>query len=77
MVNLPEHKLVPKHEILGAEEAGSVFKKYKISPRNMPKILKNDPIAKEIGADVGDVIKITRSSDTAGRTEYYRIVVRG
>ncbi|MCK4634819.1 MAG: DNA-directed RNA polymerase subunit H, partial [Candidatus Aenigmarchaeota archaeon] len=29
---------------------------------------------KEIGAKIGDLIKITRNSQVAGKTVYYRIV---
>ena len=41
----------------------------------MPKILLNDPVAKFLGLNRGDVVKITRKSETAGTYTTYRIAV--
>ena len=41
----------------------------------MPKILLNDPVAKFLGLKRGDVVKITRKSETAGTYTTYRIAV--
>ncbi len=73
---LSDHFLVPKHEILSEKEKEEVLKKYNISEKQLPKILYSDPIIKEIGAKVGDLIKITRNSRVAGKTIYYRLVSR-
>ncbi len=70
-----EHELVPKHEILSKAEVEELLKKYKTSINKLPQILVNDPVVKELGAKVGDVIKITRNSPTAGVAVYYRVVV--
>lgn len=70
-----EHELVPKHEVLSKEEVEELLKKYKASLNQLPQILISDPVVRELGAKVGDVIKITRSSPTAGTTVYYRVVV--
>jgi DNA-directed RNA polymerase subunit H len=40
-----------------------------------PYILSTDPVAKEIGARPGDLIRVTRKSETAGSSTYYRYVV--
>jgi len=69
-----QHFLVPKHEILTEKEKAEILKKYNISEKQLPKILYSDPIVKEIGAKVGNLIKITRNSKVAGKTVYYRIV---
>ncbi len=69
------HFLVPKHELLSKEEAAEVAKKYNASLSQFPYILSSDPMVKEIGAKPGDLIRITRRSETAGSTVYYRYVV--
>lgn len=71
------HFLVPKHELLSKEEAQEIARKFNASFSQFPYILSTDPIAKEIGAKPGDMIKITRKSETAGETVYYRYVVEG
>jgi DNA-directed RNA polymerase subunit H len=75
-INVLAHVLVPKHEILNEEEIKKLMEKYGIMQEQLPKILANDPAVKAIGAKAGDVIKITRDSQTAGKTEYFRTVVK-
>lgn len=45
------------------------------SPSQFPYIQSTDSIAKEIGAKPGDLVRIVRSSETAGSSTYYRYVV--
>jgi DNA-directed RNA polymerase subunit H len=70
-----DHFLVPKHELLTNEEANLVLKKYNATPDQFPFIASTDAAAKSIGAKAGDFVKITRRSETAGETVYYRFVV--
>lgn len=72
-----QHVLVPKHEILPSEEAKKVLEKYNVKPEQLPYMLASDPMARELGAKPGDIIKITRPSPTSGTTVYYRYVVEG
>jgi DNA-directed RNA polymerase subunit H len=58
------------------EEVEELLKKYRITPQQLPYILASDPIVREIGAKPGDVIRIIRQTETAGRSVYYRLVVR-
>ncbi len=67
--------LVPKHEILSEEEAEELLKVLGVRKEQLPKIKADDPIVKEIGAKVGDIVKITRKSLTAGESVFYRLVV--
>lgn len=70
-----ENILVPKHEILKAEDAERVLEFYKVTPDELPKIKRNDSALKGMNAEVGDIIKITRKSPTAGESFYYRVVI--
>jgi DNA-directed RNA polymerase subunit H len=75
LINIFINDLVPKHEILTKEEEEELLKKYKITKKQLPRILSTDPAVKAIGAKKGDIIRITRKSPTAGETYYYRVVV--
>ena len=75
-VEITKHDLVPKHRILSPEEKEEVMKKYKIKrDKQFPKILKKDPVIKEIKAEKGDLIEILTKSPDLGENIYYRIVV--
>ncbi|UCG95003.1 MAG: DNA-directed RNA polymerase subunit H [archaeon] len=71
---ITDHFLVPKHEIMGKKEKEKLLKDYNITEKQLPKILISDPIIKLIDAKIGDVIKITRKSQVAAKSVYYRIV---
>jgi DNA-directed RNA polymerase subunit H len=73
--NVLTHKMVPGHVIVSQEEIERLLEKYDIELRQLPKILIDDPVCKEIGANKDDVIKIVRKSHTAGEATSYRLVV--
>ncbi|MHA1729246.1 MAG: DNA-directed RNA polymerase subunit H [Promethearchaeota archaeon] len=76
-MDLLQHELVPKHEILTKEETEELLEHYSIKVVNLPRIYSDDPIVKTIGARYGDVIKITRKSETTvDFVESYRFVMR-
>jgi DNA-directed RNA polymerase subunit H len=75
-VEIIKHELVPKHEILSNEERETVLKKFDAAENQLPKILLSDPVVEMIGAKIGNVIRITRKSPTAGEAIYYRVVVK-
>jgi len=75
MTKLPDHVLIPKHEVVPTKEKQELLSKLNIKKKQLPKILAKDPMIKHIDAKVGDVIKITRKSLTSGESVYYRIVV--
>ena len=74
-MKLQDHMLVPKHEVLSKEEAEELLRSLGIKKEQLPKIKATDPIAKEIGAKVGEIVKITRESPTAGKSIAYRLVI--
>ena len=77
-VDILNHELVPKHVVLTKDEKNDVMKMYGIKKLNQfPKILKSDPIIRELKAKPGDLVKIIRKSDNARESIYYRVVIEG
>ncbi|RLI76448.1 DNA-directed RNA polymerase subunit H [Archaeoglobales archaeon] len=74
-MKLQDHMLVPKHEVLSKEGAEELLRSLGVKKEQLPKMKATDPIAKEIGAKVGDIVKITRESLTAGKSVAYRLVI--
>jgi DNA-directed RNA polymerase subunit H len=73
-IDIQDHKLVPKHEIMSEEEISEEFSDVDYDFRDLPKIRANDPVVEAIGAQPGNVLRITRDSPTAGEYITYRIV---
>ena len=72
------HELVPKHVVLTKKEKDDVMKMYGIKKLNQfPKILKSDPVIKELKTKPSDLVKLIRQSDTAKESIYYRVVIEG
>jgi len=71
----PDHVDVPKHEIMTKEEAEQVLEKHHCKATELPLIYANDPAIVGLGVKPGDMIRITRTSATAGESFYYRYVV--
>ena len=69
------HMYVPKHEVVSDKEKEELVKKYNASPEQFPQILVSDPVVRAIDAKPGDLIKVTRVSQTAGESVFYRFVV--
>ena len=72
---VPDHVYVPKHEIMTKDEAADVLKQFNCKPTELPLIYVDDPAIIELGVKPGDMMKITRNSETAGESVYYRYVV--
>ena len=73
MVNITHHMLVPKHSVISAAEKAELLKRYRAKENQLPKIQCEDPVAKYFGVKRGDVMKIIRPSETAGRYVTYRL----
>ena len=69
-----DHVLVPKHDVCTEEEKKQIFARYGVQPFQMPRITASDPAIRHLGVKIGDLIRITRNSETAGEATFYRIV---
>ena len=71
--NITKHDLVPRHVWLTNDYKEKFIKDFKIKEKNLPRILKSDPIVRYYGCNVGTLIKIYRYDDSINSITY-RIV---
>ncbi|MEM1684397.1 MAG: DNA-directed RNA polymerase subunit H [Nanopusillaceae archaeon] len=74
-IDITQHELVPRHEILSEEEKKQLLEKYKVKLEDLPRIRINDPAIAKLKPKPGDIIKIIRKDPIAGETAYYRVVI--
>ena len=76
IINITNHELVPIHRVISDAEKNNLLEKHKLtSLKQMPYILKSDPVAKFYGMKSGDVVELTCISETAGYNISYRYCV--
>lgn len=75
--DLMSHRLYVPHRILNEDERTAILNQYKISNAEdqIPWIDSQDPPVRWIGGKPGDILEVTRFSDAAGPSLYYRYVI--
>ncbi|KAJ1256325.1 hypothetical protein BS78_K047100 [Paspalum vaginatum] len=74
LVNITDHALMPKHEVLTAEEKAKFLKEYNVVDSQLPRMLEDDAIARYYGLGKGTVIKITYDSEITRNHVTYRCI---
>jgi DNA-directed RNA polymerase subunit H len=73
-IDILQHSKVPKHEIIRKQgDIQKICEKCNCRPEQLPVIPRSDAVGKRLRIAPGDICKITRVTNTAGETYYYRI----
>lgn len=72
---VPEHVEVPRHRIMAPDEVEAFYKFEHLEPSDLISIYSADPPVVWLGARVGDLVEITRMSETAIKAVAVRRVI--
>ncbi len=70
-----DHDFVSKHELLTPEEKEKFLEDHKVQPYQLPRINAFDPAIIAVGGKPGDIVRVIRKSQTAGKYVAYRYIV--
>ncbi len=73
VLNISKHQSMPVHSLLTGQEKAQLLQQTNIKETQLPHILPTDAMAKYLGARRGDVLRIVRNSETAGKCIMYRL----
>ena len=74
-IDIRDHRAVPDHRKMTEDEVEELLERYDADKTDLPKIERTDAALKQMDVEEGDVIHIERDSPTAGKTDYYRVVI--
>ncbi|KAH9253188.1 hypothetical protein BASA81_008870 [Batrachochytrium salamandrivorans] len=75
LIDITEHEFVPQHTLLTEAEKLELLARYHVTETQLPRMTIDDPISRYFGLTYGQVVKIIRQSNAAGRAVTYRVVV--
>lgn len=73
LFDLMAHKKVPPHRLLNEIEKQTILKQYRVTDKQLMILQLEDPVSKYLGLAIGNVVEITRMTQTA-KMRIYRIV---
>jgi DNA-directed RNA polymerase I, II, and III subunit RPABC1 len=74
-INITRHTKVPKHILLNEKETKELLQKQLFKLDAIPKIQKEDVVALYYGAQLGQIFRIEKRSESSGLYIEYRVVV--
>nr|QBK86456.1 MAG: DNA-directed RNA polymerase subunit 5 [Marseillevirus LCMAC102] len=77
LFNVTKHSYVPSHLVCTPDEKKKIMKSYAVNNSQLPHIKATDPVVRHFGASRGELIQITRDSETQPgyKSITYRLVV--
>lgn len=76
IINVLDHVLQPKFEILNKDEKKQLLEEYKLYKKQLPRMTETDPVARYYNMKPGDIFRIIRNSLTTGNSITYRIIIK-
>ncbi len=83
MIDLVEHDIIPKHELLSqnnkkdVQKIDEILESYNVDKKDLHKAIYIDPVSLYYNAKPGDIFRITRPNEASGYDVDYRLVVKG